>query len=75
MNIGASAGTFRLLAQSARTEVQFARSAIRGTSVIVPVGTRVAAGSNFVFRTVQELIIPAGDSSGRVDAIVTGPGA
>ncbi len=73
--LGANVGTFRLSAQYARAEVEFTLSESRNTAVVIPVGTRVAAGSALVFRTIQELVIPADTMSGSVDVTATGAGA
>lgn len=69
--LAVNVGTIRLGAQFARSEVEFTLSEVRATAVIVPVGTRVAAGGDLVFSTIQELVIPAGDPCGRVDVIAT----
>jgi phage-related baseplate assembly protein len=73
--LGANVGTFRLSAQYARAEVEFTLSEPRNSGVVIPVGTRVAAGSALIFRTVQELVIPAGSLSGIVDTMATETGA
>lgn len=72
--LGANVGTFRLSAQYARAEVEFTLSESRNTAVVIPVGTRVAAGSALIFRTVQELVIPAGTVSGSVDVTAAATG-
>lgn len=69
--LGANVGTHRLDATSAHCEVTFTLSELRNTVVVVPLGTRVAAGSNLVFSTVQELVIPAGQLTGSVTARAT----
>lgn len=72
--LGANVGTFRLSAQYARAEVEFTLSEARNSAVVVPVGTRVAAGSALVFRTVQELVIPAGRLTGIVETVALATG-
>lgn len=71
---GANVNTFRLSAQSARAVVEFTLSELRPTSVVVPLGTRVSAGSALVFRTNQELVIPAGQTTGSVAVTATEAG-
>ena len=73
--LGANFGTFRLAAQFARAEVEFTLVEERQTAVVVPAGTRVAAGNDLVFATVQELVIPAGNTTGSVDALASAAGA
>ncbi|KQI69377.1 hypothetical protein AN189_02825 [Loktanella sp. 3ANDIMAR09] len=74
-DLGANVGIQRLAAQAARARVVFTLSEIRQTAVIVPVGTRVAAGPDLVFATVLELIIPAGTTTGTVDVVAASVGA
>ena len=71
---GADVGTYRLKAQHARATVRFTLSELRATSVIVPAGTRVSAGTALVFRTEAELVILAGQMHGDVAAIAAEPG-
>lgn len=73
--LGANTGTFRLAAQYARAEVAFTLTETRSTAVVIPVGTRVAAGPALIFRTIQELVIPAGAPSGSVNVTATATGA
>ena len=73
--LGANVDTFRLAAQSARVDVSFALAEARPQSVVVPLGTRVAAGPALVFATASELVIPAGEVSGQVTVVATVPGA
>lgn len=72
---GADVSTYRLKAQNARAVVEFTLSEIRATAIIVPVGTRVAAGSSLVFATVSELVIPAGQTTGQVAVAALETGA
>lgn len=71
---GADVGTYRLKAQFARATVRFTLSETRTTSVIIPAGSRIAAGSALVFRTEDELVIPAGQPHGDVSCIAAAPG-
>jgi phage-related baseplate assembly protein len=73
--LGVNVGTYRLEAQHARCEVSFALSEARATAVVVPLGTRVAAGGSLIFATTAELVVPAGDIAGVVDAEALSPGA
>lgn len=72
--LGANVGTFRLKAQFSRAEVEFTLSERRNSAVVIPLGTRVAAGSSLIFRTQEELVIPAGDTTGIVDTIAAATG-
>lgn len=73
--LGANVGTIRLDAQHARALVEFSLSEPRASSVVVPLGTRVAAGGSLVFATEVELVIPAGEMSGSVDVVAAVSGA
>lgn len=73
-DLGSNVGTYRLPAQAARAEVEFTLSALRNSPVVIPAATRVAAGSTLIFRTEKELVIPTGETSGKVDAIATATG-
>lgn len=73
-DLGANVGTFRLPAQHAHSEAAFTLTELRNTAVVVPFGTRVAAGSDLVFHTVQELVIPAGETTAVVGIIADATG-
>lgn len=73
--VGANVSTFRLQAQTAISRVRFTLTEARPTSVVVPVGTRVSAGTDFIFSTVDDLIIPAGDLTGVVNVVAERSGA
>ncbi|MCH2165964.1 MAG: baseplate J/gp47 family protein [Marinovum sp.] len=73
-DLGANVSTYRLAAQKARAEVKFTLAETRATGVVIPKGTRVAAGGDLVFGTTDELVIPAGAETGlvTVEALFTG---
>lgn len=68
-DVGVDVSTYRLKAAHAQSKVRFSLSEVRATAVVVPVGTRVAAGSELLFSTVRELVIAAGDLTGDVDVV------
>lgn len=72
--LGANVGTYRLSAQAARVMVEFTLSEVRNSAVVIPVNTRVAAGSTLTFATVAELVIPAGAAIGETEAVAAGTG-
>ena len=65
---------FRLPAQAAVTTLCFGLSAMQASDVVIPVGTRVTAGDNVFFATVEALTIPAGQTDGSVAAQCTQTG-
>ncbi|MCC2099020.1 MAG: baseplate J/gp47 family protein, partial [Hyphomicrobiales bacterium] len=65
--VGANVSTFRLTAQKASCRVSFALEELRPAAIIVPAGTRVAAGAELVFATTADCIIAAGDLTGEAD--------
>jgi phage-related baseplate assembly protein len=73
--LGANVNTYRLGAQHAVCEVQFTLTESRLTAVIIPLNTRVSAGSSVVFSTLNELIIPAGELTGTVGVTALESGA
>lgn len=59
---------FRLEPEKAKTTLQFTLSLEQEVSTVIPAGTRATVDGEIVFATVQDLAIPAGSISGRVDA-------
>lgn len=74
-DVGANVSTYRLKAAYAASKVRFTLSGLRASGVVVPIGTRVSAGTALVFSTTQELVIAAGGLFGDVDVIADQPGA
>jgi len=72
--VGANASTFKLPAQTATSRVRFTLSEARPNSVLINKGTRVSAGDDYVFSTLEELVIPAGELTGEVDIIAAKAG-
>lgn len=68
-NIGALKGIERLQGAAAITKLRFTLSMQRSNVVIIPAGTRVTAGDNTYFETVDILEISAGELSGEVNAV------
>ncbi len=71
----ANVSTYRLLAQRAVTTVEFRLSGLQLVNVVVPKGTRVAAGSIVTFETDKDLVIPAGQIAASVSATADKAGA
>lgn len=67
-NLGALKGIHRLQGAYARTRLRFELSASRPSVTVIPKGTRVTAGDNLYFSTVEALEIPAGILAGEVNA-------
>lgn len=60
---------YRLEPEAARTKIKFTLSMERDTATVIPAGTRLSAGEEIVFATVEPLIIPAGSLTGEVAAV------
>lgn len=60
---------YRLEPEAARTKIKFTLSMERETATVIPAGTRLSAGEEIVFATVEPLIIPAGSLTGEVAAV------
>ena len=60
---------YRLGPEAARTKIKFTLSMERDTATVIPAGTRLSAGEEIVFATVEPLIIPAGSLTGEVAAV------
>lgn len=60
---------YRLEPEAARTKIKFTLSIERETATVIPAGTRLSAGEEIVFATVEPLIIPAGSLTGEVAAV------
>lgn len=73
--LGERIGVPRLAAQRAKVRVRFALSSIQLNPVIVPKGTRITPDGAIYFATVEDLVIPPGDTSGDVVAESTAGGA
>ena len=59
----------RLEPEAARTTIRFTLSVERDTATVIPAGTRLSAGEEIVFATVDALTIPAGSLTGEVKAV------
>lgn len=68
----------RLAPESASCTMLFTLAGVLGTGVVVPGGTQIQAsvgGTQAIFATDQDLIIPAGQTSGQVTATATETGS
>jgi len=72
--LGALVGTMRLTASGASTVIQIKLSAARTQETIIPKGTRVSPEKNIYFATVNDVIIPAGETIAQVTAVCTKTG-
>lgn len=72
--VGANVSTFKLPAQTATSRARFTLSEARPNGVLIGKGTRVSAGDDYVFSTIEELVIPAGELTGEVDIIAAKAG-
>lgn len=69
-------GVQRLPAKPASTTLQFTLAAAQAADLVVPAGARAKAnGGKVVFVTAKRLTIPAGATSGNVDAVAAEVGA
>lgn len=59
---------YRLEPEKAKTTVRFTLSIALEVATIIPAGTRVSAGGETMFATMEELTIPAGELTGDVAA-------
>lgn len=57
---------YRLEPEAARTTFRFTLSSVLDTATIIPAGTRMSAGEEIRFATVETLTIPAGKLTGEV---------
>ena len=73
-NRAANVSTFRLLAQPAKTTIEFRLSTVRLLDTVIRKGTRVAAGNVVTFATDVDLVIPAGMLAASVPATAEVPG-
>lgn len=64
-------GTVRRQADSALTALRFTLSESQAEGVVIPEGTEATADGKIFFATTEELIIPAGELSGEVEAECT----
>ena len=60
---------YRLEPEAARTTIRFTLSIERDTATVIPAGTRLSAGEEIVFATVDTLTIPAGSLTGEITAV------
>ena len=67
--LGALLGVSRLDPEPARTTILFTLTNSLTYPAVIPQGTRITPGGIVVFATSQELIIPAGQSEGSVEAV------
>lgn len=67
-HIGTQVGVDRLLASPAQTTLEFTLATVRKESVLIPLGTRVAATEDIVFHTTKAVTILPGQLSIIVDA-------
>lgn len=72
--LGALVGTTRIPASAARAVMQIKLSAEREQETIIPQGTRISPEKNVYFATVEDVIIPSGETSAQVTAICTETG-
>jgi len=74
-NIGASWMMERLPAQYAVATLQYRLSAAQGSDVTIPAGTRSTPDGIHFFATTEDLVIPAGQTTGTVTAQATETGS
>ncbi|QWK20427.1 MAG: baseplate J/gp47 family protein [Hydrogenobacter thermophilus] len=67
-------GVQRLPAQKARTRLKFYLQSPTDNPVLIPKGTR-AKGGDFIFETIEEVVLPPGQAFVEVDAECKTPGA
>lgn len=60
--------TYRLESEAARTTIRFTLSMKLDAATIIPAGTRVTAGEEIIFSTLDVLTIPAGELTGDIAA-------
>ena len=60
--------TYRLEPEAARTTFRFTLSIKLAAATVIPAGTRISAGEEIVFSTLDALTIPAGELTGDVAA-------
>ncbi|MCM1223204.1 MAG: baseplate J/gp47 family protein, partial [Lachnospiraceae bacterium] len=60
---------YRLEPETARATFRFTLSIERDTATVIPAGTRLSAGEEILFSTVDALTIPAGELTGDVAAV------
>jgi len=60
---------YRLEPETARTTIRFTLSVTLDGATIIPAGTRVTAGDEIIFSTVEPLTIPPGELTGDVAAV------
>lgn len=72
--LGERLGVERIEATPAQTRIRFDLSAPLSNTVTIPAMTRVTSDGTLYFRTVDPLVIPAGETSGIVDAECTTAG-
>lgn len=73
-HIGQLVGVTRLPAQASIVPLQFTKAGPLGSAVTIPQGTRVTAGNEVQFETAALLVIPAGQTTGTVEAVCTQTG-
>ena len=66
--LGALVGTTRIPASAAKAVIQIKLSAERTQETIIPAGTRISPDDNIYFATLNDVIIPAGETSAQVTA-------
>ncbi|MBD5117631.1 MAG: baseplate J/gp47 family protein [Clostridiales bacterium] len=59
---------YRLEPEAAHTKFRFTLSIERDTATIIPAGTRLSAGEEILFATLDALTIPAGELTGEIAA-------
>lgn len=60
---------YRLEPEAARVTFRFTLSLELDTATVIPAGTRISAGEEIVFSTLEELTVPAGELTGDVAAV------
>lgn len=73
--LGEFYNALRLPAQKATTTLRFTLSSVQPTNITIPRGTRVTPDGLLYFATTEDLIIPAGQTTGDVTAESTEAGA
>lgn len=61
-------GITRQEAKPAAVRVKFTLAETRTEGTVIPVGTQVTGGGTIIFATIEEIVIPAGETEGEADA-------
>lgn len=74
-NKGTDVQTFKLLPQSATCTLVFSLAEAQAAQVTIAAGSRVSDAGQRIFATTRDLVIPAGDLDGAVQAVAQNPGS